>query len=1021
MRFTTAALFIAAGLMALPAPAAAQDDPLDELEGLFGSERREERPLPEDPEERARALFDRGDYSQALTLLKELRKKAPDDTALLALEARVRLETGQPAAIDEDLARALKAHPLDAALNLARGLLAEERGRLEQAAASYNKTIAQTPGGPLGFRARVRLGWLLLDAKDRAGAQKQWIAVLDAYEAMNSLTAEEFQLVGEACIGLDYCPEVKKLFRQNMFKYAQLMFDQSLGQDQGYVPTLEAYGQAYMKKFNFADARKVLKVALGLSPGRPTTRVYLARALLGSYELGFRRFDMARFHLREALQVYEDMPAALATLASLEMSEGRYSDARVIVKRGLARDPSNPELHAVEGALAIFQGKRPAFRKVAKRLLKQRPGCARFYADVADIVGGRFRYAEAAEIAALALELDPHWHDALATYGLNLTRTGKVEEGIKILDASQRADPFNVYVWNTLKVFSKINDPNLYSTHQTAHFEVKIPKEEDPSAPFILELLERAWRELGDKYGARPPKVRVEFFSTVEDFSARSIGLPFIGALGVCFGNTMTILSAKEKRLGEHSWGRTLWHEYAHVVTLTRTKNRVPRWLTEGLSVFEESHGMPSWVREYDRTLMAARKGGMIQPVGEFDAGFSKPKFNGQVMLSYYQGGMIAEFISQRWSFGKILELLDGYRAGKEQSRIFREVFAMEEAEFDRAFLDYLDQKYAGYPASRLAPNPMAQLVQGIALQKQREGLRLALLENPWDINARARLARIYQTLGQDADAATLAAQVRKRLDILGEGLAQGSQGQLEHGDAAARSLAGARALALRQARGDAEAVRAYAALKNQKKDEAIAGFEAALELGCSDAPAIHAQLGDLAFAADDYAAAARHYEAVARLVPPEAGIHRRLRVCYLQLKDYDKALAELVTVCRLDSKDLASRVKAGTVLYQKQRWRELVVVLRDVALINPFVPEPNFFLAEGLRHTGEHAESIKAYEVALKTNYGGREKCFLGQALCHEALGQAKEAITLAQKALADDPDLNEAKELLTRLGAGK
>lgn len=1004
--------------LSIASPVFAQDDPLD---SLYGDSKDKGPELPEDPEALVKELQRRGRYIQALTVVNELIAKDPKNLEKQGWKASLLLDVGRHNEAKKILDAALKKEALNVDLNFLAGRLHEETGSLTKAILHYGAAIKQNPDSIAGLESSMRVGWIYLDRKARDEAGKQWLRLLNFYEKKAQLSADELYIIGSACRGLDLCPKVKKQFSRPMFKYCQLMFDQALGADKRHVPTWIAYGEIYSEKFNFADARKVLTLALKINRSSPKLRVALATALLSSYELGFRRFELARFHLNEALAVHPNFPEALAALAMLEISDGFYEKAWALTAQGLKRNPIDINIRAVRGALCVFQGKLDRLEEEWAILKKDRPSCARYFASVADIVGGRFRYAEARDLAKRALDLDPAYHPALSTYGLNLTRTGDSKKGVEILKQSSNADPFNVYVWNTLKVFAKINDPTLFKTYKTEHFVLKLPAEEAPSAPFIMDLLEEAYKTLGDKYGAKPKTVHVEFFSKIEDFSARSIGLPFIGALGVCFGNTMTILSAKEKRLGKHSWGRTLWHEYGHVVTLTRTKNRVPRWLTEGLSVYEESRGRPTWVREYDRALMTARRGGLILPLAEFDSGFSKPKFNGQVMMSYYQGGMICEFIDETWGFRKILKLLDAFGSGKSQKQAVESTFKMPQEEFDRRFLQFLDKKFAGYPQSVLAPNPFAQMMQGVVLNRERRQLYDQTVIQPWDLKTRGRLARVYRVLDKSADASTMALDVKNRAETLLEGYLLRGRASLGVGQAgAAKTLAGD-VLTLRQALGDAEAVFAFTALKNRKIKKAREHFKKALKLGASDPPHIHSVLASLAIEKNDYKTAAIHLEAVARMIPPEAAIHRQLRTCYLKLKDKARALEELVKVCLRDSADLESRVKVGKELYEKKRWNDLVSVLGDVALINPFVPESNFYLAEALRHTKKWKESNAAYEMALKTKYLARELCHLGKALCYEALGKKKEAIAAAQLALQDDDSLTEAKDLLERLGAGK
>mgnify|MGYP000630559800 CR=1 FL=1 len=48
-------------------------------------------------------------------------------------------------------------------------------------------------------------------------------------------------------------------------------------------------------------------------------------------------------------------------------------------------------------------------------------------------------------------------------------------------------------------------------------------------------------------------------------------------------GNVVTLDSPRAREPGTFNWQATLWHELAHVFTLQASKQRVPRWLTEGL------------------------------------------------------------------------------------------------------------------------------------------------------------------------------------------------------------------------------------------------------------------------------------------------------------------------------------------------------------------------------------------------------------------------------------------------------
>ena len=107
----------------------------------------------------------------------------------------------------------------------------------------------------------------------------------------------------------------------------------------------------------------------------------------------------------------------------------------------------------------------------------------------------------------------------------------------------------------------------------------------------------RAKRDLCAKYDVQlKGPVIVEMFPKQEDFAIRTFGLPGgAGFLGVCFGTVITANSPASQGSSPTCWESTLWHEFCHVVTLNKTHNRMPRWLSEGISVYEERQANPTW------------------------------------------------------------------------------------------------------------------------------------------------------------------------------------------------------------------------------------------------------------------------------------------------------------------------------------------------------------------------------------------------------------------------------------------
>ena len=136
------------------------------------------------------------------------------------------------------------------------------------------------------------------------------------------------------------------------------------------------------------------------------------------------------------------------------------------------------------------------------------------------------------------------------------------------------------------------------------------------AVPFAKQAVESLTKQWG--FTPKGPLI-IEMFPKHDDFAVRTMGLPgMVGALGVCFGTVVALDSPKARPPGDFSWQETLLHELTHVMTIQLSNNRVPRWLTEGISVFEERRGSPEWGREMTVSFAQAMNADKVFHVSPF-------------------------------------------------------------------------------------------------------------------------------------------------------------------------------------------------------------------------------------------------------------------------------------------------------------------------------------------------------------------------------------------------------------------
>ena len=233
-----------------------------------------------------------------------------------------------------------------------------------------------------------------------------------------------------------------------------------------------------------------------------------------------------------------------------------------------------------------------------------------------------------------------------------------------------------------------------YRTLESPEFLIRMEaREAEIYGAEVQELLQRARKTLCEKYGLElKDRITVEIYPEPNDFAVRTFGMPGVsGYLGVCFGKVITANSPASQKDHPTNWQAVLWHEFCHVVTLELTRNRMPRWLSEGISVYEERQANPTWGQRMTPTNRTRILSGRLTPIGELSGAFLHPETPSDLNFAYYQSSLVVEHIIERYGIDKVKLVLKDLATGLPlDAALERHLAALPQ--IDEEFREYASQ-----------------------------------------------------------------------------------------------------------------------------------------------------------------------------------------------------------------------------------------------------------------------------------------------------------------------------------------
>jgi tetratricopeptide (TPR) repeat protein len=446
------------------------------------------------------------------------------------------------------------------------------------------------------------------------------------------------------------------------------------------------WGDLLAEKYNETEAFASYEDALKIDPNMPEAHIGRARLFT------LTEPERGAAELEHAMTVNPNFIDGHLLIAEQTIDAEQYEKAQQEIGKVLEVNPKSVEALSLLASINFLRTNTPEFEKYKKQVLDINPYYSRLYDILADNCVSLRLYKESVDFAREALRLNPRDWAAMSILGVNLLRIGEEDEGKDVLEKAFKGDTFNVWNANTLTLLdSWVNFDRL----QIPNFNIKLHKKESAALrPYVTDLLERVYKTLTEKYEFKPQgPLTFEMYPDHGDFAVRTLGLPGLGALGVAFGKVFIMDSPSARKPDSFNWGSTLWHEFAHIITLQMTDHKIPRWFSEGLSVYEERKGFPGWGDDLKLEYLDAIKSKKLLPVADLNNGFIRPKYPEQVLVSYYQASLICDYIDEKFGFGAIKKMLALYKEGKSTADVFKESVNLSLEQFDAEFFKWVDAK----------------------------------------------------------------------------------------------------------------------------------------------------------------------------------------------------------------------------------------------------------------------------------------------------------------------------------------
>lgn len=285
---------------------------------------------------------------------------------------------------------------------------------------------------------------------------------------------------------------------------------------------------------------------------------------------------------------------------------------------------------------------------------------------------------------------EPFPHLAMADL---LQEQDQLAEAAKHLDqAADRARQDPALQSYLTSVTEKVRRTESAEAHMTArsstHFVVKFDGTEDHDTwTTVLEILEDAYREIGQKFGHFPSKPIAVVLHTKNSFQSATSSPAWADGL---YDPTLgRIQIPTQGATTDKKWlTNVLRHEYVHALLHDRlgtSGSALPTWLNEGLAIQLAGDTWP----ELNEALHGNVK---VMPLHFLEGPWGALPTNAAT-LAYLEANSATHYLIERWGMARVDELLNAFKARESVATALQSKLSVSYEQFHRQWLESFERK----------------------------------------------------------------------------------------------------------------------------------------------------------------------------------------------------------------------------------------------------------------------------------------------------------------------------------------